>query len=243
MKFKIYISYDGSKIHGWVGVGNFNYIKDLLQKSIFSFTHKNVNIICASKTDSGVHAEINVCSLDLETLLSEYKICHAMNYFLPDYIRVLSVIKVEDSFNARFHARYRHYKYMLSLGVKRPILRDRILFTGLNSLNNATEFSNIIIGKHNFSSFCPAKTVANKIRTIEQFYLEEIYMFGVKIYIINIVAKSFLHHQVRNIVGALIDIEKGYLSISQVKESLTNGMRIPINMAAALGLYLHNIIY
>jgi tRNA pseudouridine(38-40) synthase len=242
MKFKISISYDGSKIHGWEGVGKFNYIKDLLQNSIFSFTHEKVDIICASRTDRGVHAISNVCSFILEKNWPEYKILHAMNYFLPDDIRVYDVHQVADSFDARFSARFRHYKYFLSCGTKKPILRNQVFFSGLKSFQKAQEFVLKLKGKHDFSSFCPSKTIANKVRTIEEINIEE-YFLGAKIYIVNIIAKSFLHHQVRNMVGALVDFEKGYISLEEITESLCTGKKILINMAPALGLYLYDVLY
>lgn len=243
MKFKICISYDGSDTNGWQGVGKRNqHLKTILEDAIFNFSKIKVDLICAARTDSGVHAEMNYCSFKLNTLLSEYKIKHAMNYFLPKKIRVLSVEKVPENFDARFSAVLRHYRYLVANGTTTPLLHERVWFPRI-VLKKIFKLTDLIKGLHNFNSFCPSKTIGKKIKTITDCYIEEIDILGTKVYIINLLAKSFLHHQVRNIVGCFIDFEKNHLSLSQITKSLENGDKIPINMAPAFALYLHKVIY
>ena len=242
MRLKVGISYCGSYTRGWEGVGEFNFIKNLLQKAIFSFSKQKPHITCGAKTDAGVHAEINFCSFDLETAMLEHKIKHALNYHLPHYIRIISVENIKE-FDARFSALSRHYKYLISCNTKRPILENLVWFVKLNNFYRIDEFAKLILAYSNFTSFCPSKTEGNKIRSLEQFYVIDKNMFGIHVREFNIIARSFIHHQVRNIIGALVDIEKGLLSMDLLCISLKTGSKIPINMAPAIGLYLHNINY
>jgi tRNA pseudouridine38-40 synthase len=242
MKFKISISYDGNYLHGWEGVGPFKYIKNLIQESL-SFTKEKPEIVCGARTDRGVHAHSNTCSFVLENTISKHNLINAMNYHLPYYLRIEGVQEVEGNFDARFSALHRHYKYLISYGKRKPLLYKRVWFAPVKDLKMILELPSFLPGRHNFSSFCPAKTAGNKNRTISQCYIEKVSLMGVEAYEINIIAKSFLHHQIRNIIGALIDVENGHLSMEKIKYSLFTGEKIMINMAPPFGLYLHEIMY
>ncbi|AWD32338.1 tRNA pseudouridine synthase A [Candidatus Kinetoplastibacterium sorsogonicusi] len=241
------ISYDGSKWLGWQTQKHKNTVQDVLEYAISKFIsssceHK-VSIICAGRTDAGVHAIIQVIHFDTIINRDMKSWIRGTNAFLPSSISVLWARNLSFEFHSRFSAIARNYTYILYRGKIRPsILYKKVGWTfkdiNINKLHN---LSKNILGTHNFNNFrssgCQSK---NPIKTIYDF---NIYEYGSFI-IFNIKGNAFLYHMVRNIIGALLQVA----SDKKNEDWFINLINDPYNKKpictfSPYGLYLSSIIY
>jgi len=208
-RYKIDIEYDGTNLIGWQENQQGDSVQSLLKKAIFQFCSEQVEVVGAGRTDAGVHAIDMVAHFDLEKDFEPDTVMRAINFYLMSKpVSVLSCEKVSQDFHARFNCVKRYYKYVvinrsapLVLSKKRAWWVPHVL--DLEAMQNAAR---LLLGKHDFSSFrasqCQAKS---PIKTLDEC---SIIKSGDEI-IFEFSAKSFLHHQVRNMVGTLVDIGSG----------------------------------
>ncbi|MDD4555915.1 MAG: tRNA pseudouridine(38-40) synthase TruA [Alphaproteobacteria bacterium] len=208
---------------------------------------KTIFIVYGSgRTDAGVHALGQVAHFDLVTEMNEYKLREAMNAHLRQMganISILEVEKVRDDFHARFDAKKRSYVYkILNRRAPSPLLNNRAWHVNhALDVEKTKEASQYLIGRHDFTSFratsCQAKSPVKTLDKIEisqkgdeiEFYVEGV---------------SFLHHQVRNIVGTLKEVGEGTLEPKDVKRILEAKDRTQAGVTApACGLYFNKIWY
>jgi len=241
--YKISIQYDGTQFFGWQSQPNGKTIQDYISKSIYKITQEKINLIGSGRTDSGVHSLGQVANFHLNNKIDEYKFKHSLNSILPPSISIDEVAMVPDEFHARFDAKSRIYYYLIRKN-KSPFydkysylnpFSDEIDVLNLNLL------SNILIGKHDFSSFCKAKTdTTNKICIINEIFWKETYGFLV----FKVEANRFLHGMVRTIVGTLLFIDKKKKSKDYLKQVLVAKNRQKASEASpAKGLFLYKVKY
>jgi tRNA pseudouridine38-40 synthase len=174
----------------------------------------------AGRTDAGVHARGQVAHIDTEASWEPYRLMEAINFHLkPDPICVRLVEAVSDEFHARFHAVERRYRYRILCRRAPPTLdRDRVwhIRHPLDSQAMA-EGGALLIGRHDFTSFraviCQAKSPIKTLSRIRVSRVDE------EVWI-DVAAPSFLHHQVRNIVGTLLEVGIGRWPVARVGEVL-----------------------
>ena len=231
--YKLTIEYDGTRYAGWQIQDDQPTVQGELQKAALQFCGQALNIVGAGRTDSGVHATAQVAHIDLPKEMDPFRVMQGLNYYLfcnidatgkvtsKDHNRI-AVIKaqlVDDEFHARFSATKRHYLYRiinrnarLSLETNRVWLVNEKL--DVAAMNNAAQ---ILVGHHDFSSFrdtmCQAKS---PVKTLEKL---EVTRHGEEIRIVTC-GRSFLHHQVRIMVGTLSLVGKGRWSIEDVQKAL-----------------------
>ncbi|MCM1000907.1 MAG: tRNA pseudouridine(38-40) synthase TruA [Wolbachia endosymbiont of Melophagus ovinus] len=245
MRYKITIEYNGSSFSGWQKQQHSaNSIQETIENAIFNFSGEKVTLHCGGRTDAGVHALGQVAHFDMEREFELYRIRNAINYHLKSIpVVVLNAEVVDNEFHARFSAKKRHYEYRIINRYAPAALEAGYVWQVFNPLNVniMREAAKHLLGKHNLSSFrskdCQA---ANPVRTIDDI---EIAQNGSHIYI-KISAISFLHNQVRIIVGTLVEFGKNKTNPQEMLNILNQRKRNAAGVTAPpCGLYLVKIDY
>jgi tRNA pseudouridine38-40 synthase len=223
-RYKLIIEYDGSSYHGFQ-IQNENHIKTVegqLVKAFQNLTQSDVEIFASGRTDAGVHALAQTIHVDLPKEFSIHQLIMGVNFYLKDEeMAVIDAEIVDQNFHARFNAKMRHYRYAI-LNRKAPavIEKNRVWHVGgkkldILAMQKASEY---LIGEHDFSSFRDAECQASSpIRTIENI---KIFSNDDERIFVEVSAKSFLHHMVRNIVGTLVWVGKNKISVEEIKNIL-----------------------
>lgn len=248
MRWKITIEYDGSNLHGWQKQENSASVQEYLEAALYGFSHIRTTIHAAGRTDAGVHARGQVAHFDLPDSLKDKfqpdNITAAFNAHLQcRQIAVLEAQQVKDDFNARINAIQRIYQY--SIIQRKPHLTldrfyawrvgERLDYDGMQMA--AQNF----IGKHDFTTFRAAACQAQSpIRNLD---ILDIAQIENKI-TITAAARSFLHHQVRNITGTLVAVGRGKIPPHAIKDLLQARNRCAAPATApAHGLCLSQVLY
>lgn len=208
-RYKIILEYDGTDLIGWQENCQGPSVQSLLKDAVEKFCGARPDIVAAGRTDAGVHAVAMSAHFDLDTSPSPDTVMRALNFYLTNApVAVLDCAIVPDDFNARFSCVARHYKYVV-VNRRAPtvLLRGRVWWVprplDIGAMRAAAAK---IVGNHDFTSFratgCQAKS---PIKTLDKC---EISQCGDEI-VFEFSARSFLYHQVRNIVGTLVEIGLG----------------------------------
>ena len=243
-KYKINIEYDGTDFVGWQKQENGISIQSSLEDAVYKLTNEDVRIFGAGRTDAGVHAKGQVAHFEINKNMSLDNIRDGLNQYLKKLpISVLSSEIVDKDFNARFSATLRSYQYKIK-NRRPPLTFEKKLYWGIftkldiNDMKKATKY---FIGKYDFNAFrsidCQS---SSSLKTINDCNIEA----ENENIIINISAKSFLHSQVRIIVGTLVEVGKGNIKPTEVKEIILSKDRSRAGPTApAHGLYLIKVEY
>lgn len=244
MKYIACIEYDGTSYCGWQRLSHAPSVQQELEQALSKVANHAVEIVCAGRTDSGVHGYGQIIHFESDADRSMNGWMMGTNTNLPDDIAVLWLQKsIDDKFNARFSAIHRRYRYIIhNRKARSAILATRAtwIFEHLNELA-MHEAAQSLIGEHDFSSFrasgCQARHARRNIHLIN-ISRENDFIY------IDIVANAFLHHMVRNIVGTLIQIGMRKRSVESMAEVLALRDRTKAGMtAAAHGLYFVHVGY
>jgi tRNA pseudouridine38-40 synthase len=243
-RYKGIISYDGSGFSGYQVQPNKRTVQSEME-SVLLKMHKGipVKITGSGRTDAGVHAKGQVVHFDSHLPISEEKWSVALNSLLPADISVLSVSKVNESFHARFDVIRKEYRYFIYRSANRDPFRRNFAFRfpydlNIDSMKLASKY---LLGTHDYSSFCSAKTeVIDKVRTIEQIDI----MSENELLILRFVGNGFLYNMVRILVGTLLEVGIGSRNPSEIPDILAKKDRIYAGKTApAHGLYLWEVFY
>ncbi len=208
-RFKINLEYDGTNLIGWQENQDGPSVQSLLQNAIFQFCGEKVTVFSAGRTDAGVHAVNMVAHFDLEKDQEPETVMRAMNFYLVEKpVAVLNCEQVSDDFHSRFSCVARHYKYIV-INRSSPVVlqKNRAWWVpqklDINAMKKAAQK---LVGKHDFTSFRAAQCQSKSpIKTLDSVSITQ---SGDEI-IFEFSARSFLHHQVRNMVGTLVEIGMG----------------------------------
>lgn len=246
MRYKITVEYEGTHLVGWQKQKDGASAQEFLEKAILGFSHQTTEVFGAGRTDAGVHALAQVAHFDLNLDLSEYKIMESLNALLRELqapVSVLQAEKVSNDFHARFSAVGRGYIYrILNRRGPSPLLVDRVWRVpyplDIDAMRQGAAY---LLGHHDFSSFrgagCQAKS---PVKTLDKLDIER---NGDEI-IFTVEARSFIYHQVRNMVGTLKEVGNGRLKPEDVKTILEACDRTKAGISApAYGLYLNKVMY
>ncbi|WP_066321344.1 tRNA pseudouridine(38-40) synthase TruA [Bacillus sp. FJAT-29814] len=243
-RYKGIIAYDGSGFSGYQVQPKGRTVQAELE-AVLEKIHKGtpVKVVGSGRTDAGVHARGQVIHFDSPLAIPAERWPVALNSLLPEDISVLSVEKVDHSFHARFNAAGKEYRYQLLLsGVRDPFLRNYAYrFPFRLNLGAMREASGYLLGTHDFTSFCAAKTeVVDKVRTIKEIeFLQDGDLLTIRF-----VGNGFLYNMVRILVGTLLEVGTGdrapeeMLGILEAKDRRVAGKTAP-----AHGLYLWEVFY
>ncbi len=246
MRIKLRIEYDGTNYVGWQKQKKGISVQKEIENCLKKLFNEEILLFVSGRTDSGVHALGQVAHFDIHSQINPSKISSAINFYLKDSDNRISILEskeVDKSFHSRFSAKKRTYFYrILNRKSPSPLLTNRAWFIPYNlDTTDMLEASKCLIGKHDFNSFrssqCQAK---NSIRSIDEITIlrkdDEIHF--------SISAKSFLHNQVRIIVGSLVNVGRKFWKRDKIKEVLKQKLRTKAGPTApSHGLYLEKISY
>ena len=243
MRLAINIEYDGTAYYGWQRQQFLPTVQEQVEIALSEIAAEKISIVCAGRTDTGVHAFGQVAHFDTNANRSLDAWLRGGNAILPQDIRIMQVREVTSDFHARYSARARHYRYVIyNSDVAPALLRHRTMWHKYPldelSMQKAIPY---LLGEHDFSSFrgagCQSKSTIRNISS-----LDVIRQGG--IINIDIAANAFLLHMVRNIVGILIKIGSGAQSPIWAQEVLLARDRKKAAITApAHGLYLVKVVY
>lgn len=208
MRYALGIEYDGAAFCGWQRQSHAASVQQSVEKALGVVANHPLTVICAGRTDSGVHARGQVVHFDSPAERSDRQWILGINSNLPDAVRVLWVRAVDDSFHARFGAYSRNYQYRILNRWVRPAIGVSYLGWCRDRLNEEQmhQAAQVLKGKHDFSAFrsagCSAQHAIREVTDISVTRQDDIVSF-------NITANAFLYHMVRNIVGSLIAVGQG----------------------------------
>lgn len=217
MRVKLVVAYDGTAYHGWQIQAETSTIEGELNRCLSGLLQEEIQVIGASRTDSGVHALCNVAVFDTSTRIPAEKISYALNQRLPEDIRVQSSEEVAPDFHPRHCASRKTYEYrILNRPFPLPTRRLYAYFTyvplDVDMMRQAADY---LIGEHDFKSFCSvAAVVESTVRTIYDLTVEK---EGDEI-IIRVCGNGFLYNMVRIIAGTLMEAGRGNIEPEQVGE-------------------------
>lgn len=237
------LAYDGRPWQGWQTQLHGVTVQDNLERALRTFTGHDVTTICAGRTDTGVHGLNQVVHLDSSVNRSVESWVRGTNAHLPDSISVQWAQFVSEDFHARFSATARTYSYLiLNTRVRHPIWQGRAgwVFQPLNVIA-MQQAATSLLGAHDFSSFrssqCQAKT---PVRTMHVLNISQ----NGPLIVVRLQANAFLHHMVRNIIGALIQVGQGRESVEYVSQLLALKDRTQgAPTFSPDGLYLTDVTY
>jgi len=243
-RYRLTLEYDGTPFAGWQRQADRMSVQQALEEAITRFSGETVATQAAGRTDAGVHALGQVVHFDLSRQWDANRIREAVNYHLkPHPVAAIDSIEVDDAFEARFSAQARHYEYRILNRRPRPALEEHRVWHVPVPLDAEAmhEGAQYLVGRHDFTTFrdsqCQAKSPVKTLLAIgvrrEADHL-----------VISASARSFLHHQVRSIVGSLKLVGEGRWPPERIRQALEARDRAQCGtLAPRTGLYLTRVDY
>ncbi len=245
MKYAIELAYNGTPFIGWQAQspGKGLSVQQCVEEAIQKVSRQKVSLMGCGRTDTGVHARYFVAHFTAEPIADLTEFVYRLNRTLIDDVAILQVRPVSDKFHARFSPKSRKYEYHLHKR-KNPFLRPWSYYRyGELDLALMNEAAAYLATLTNFKSFSKAKTNVHTYNCrIDECYWEEKENGNVLIF--HVKADRFLRNMVRAMVGTLIDIGTGKMSLAELKAAMENedrrstGKSVPAN-----GLYLTEVVY
>ncbi len=243
MRIALGVEYDGADFLGWQRQASGRTVQGCMEQAVARVADHAVNVVCAGRTDTGVHATAQVVHFDTGAERNPSNWLRGINSHLPADIRVQWARQGRDDFHARFSARRRHYRYVIhNAAVPSALLRQRAcqerLPLDVDLMRTAAQQ---LLGEHDFSSFRAAACQAKSpVRTV---YLLDVSRSCDWIYI-DVAANAFLHHMVRCIAGMLISVGRGEQPATWLQAVLAARDRTQAGVNAPPGgLYLAGVRY
>ena len=240
MKYLITVSYDGSKYYGFQRLNDLPSIQKELEDALSVINKDKVYVKGSGRTDRGVHAIGQRCHFELKCDIPCERLINAINSLLSNYVRVLDCIKVNDDFHARFSVKKKIYKYIINMG-KYDVIKEDYLYNYCKKLDikSMKRASKYLIGKHSYKVFVSGD---------RDNYNSEIYKIIFKkekdILTITFEGKSFYRYMVRNMVGALLLVGCGKITIEEFKNMIdSDENKYTYITAPSNGLYLESVEY
>jgi tRNA pseudouridine38-40 synthase len=237
------VEYEGTRYAGSQRQKNGLTVQAELEQAIAQLTGKTVNVSLAGRTDAGVHARGQVACFMDATGLPVRAFMHGLNHYLPADIAVKSAAIVPEDFDPRRSASRREYEYCILTGTARsPLWAYRaFLLPGCLDVDLMKDAAALLTGEHDFASFATGLTIGQS--TIRRMYEVSVRRDG-GLVAIKMIANAFLPHQVRNTVGAMIQVGQGRMPVAGFGDILTACQpALAQPTAPACGLYLNKVYY
>lgn len=242
MRYLCVVSYDGTNYAGWQIQTDVNSVEETIEKQLSKILNEEIKIYGSGRTDAGVHALGQTFHFDTEKIKDEGKFLYSLNSLLPDDIFIESITKVDSDFHARLSAVDKTYEYRLNTGKYSVFARNfenqYLQKLDVKAMQNAAK---LFEGTHCFQNFTSKpEDEDNFVRTINNISISE--NIGKIVFRFN--GDGFMRYMVRMIVGTLIQVGLGKLSIDKINEILNSKDRKTVCYKAdANGLYLVSVNY
>jgi len=237
------IEYDGTAFSGWQIQPSDRTVQGCLTDAVSTVANETVKLTAAGRTDSGVHALQQVVHFESSAVRQERNWILGINAALPQDVNVIWAREVDDDFSARFSAIKRSYRYLILNRVSRSAIHSDRAWWYFQSLDLKAMQSaaDLLVGHHDFSAFRAKECQAHSpVKTVESIKVTRHGDFIA----VDVVAQSFLHHMVRNLVGVLVPIGEGKKPVSWAQFVLDSQDRALGGITAPpQGLYFVNVAY
>lgn len=239
--FKLTIAYDGMQYGGWQLQPNAVTIQGLIEAALKRIAGRRVVVHGSGRTDAGVHARGQIANCSFEVRHTPAVLRSALNANLPEDVRVLRMQEVDAKFHARFSARSKEYRYQIDTGAVADPFLGAYAWHHPRPLNIGAmrRAAKLLKGRHDFSALS-AKSERDPVRTISKITVtkrDDLLMVSVR-------ADGFLYKMVRSIVGALVKVGEGKLTVEQLRELMHGKKRTAlVETAPARGLFLWKVFY
>lgn len=237
------VEYDGSAFCGWQRQSHCHSVQAEVERALSAVAAEPIAVTCAGRTDSGVHATYQVIHFDTSARRAARNWFLGTNANLPDAVRIKWVADVVAGFHARFSARSRTYRYLISNELQRPAIFHRCLTWERRPLDTQPmqQAAALLVGERDFSSFrasaCQSRTPFRRVDYASVWRRNDLVVIEIR-------ANAFLHHMVRNIAGALLTVGCHEQDISWFRSLLAARDRTRgAATAAANGLFLVGVQY
>ncbi len=242
-KLKLTLEYDGTGYGGWQIQANADTVQGRVEAALREVLREEIRIHGAGRTDAGVHALGQVAHFETASALPAENILKGANTHLPPDIAVLEAEEADPDFHARYSARAKIYRYRILLReVRSPLERFRALRVSPPlDPEMMRAAAKLLTGRHDFAAFAAAgSSVKETVRNLTRLEIKE-EGDGLTL---EFRADGFLYRMVRNLVGTLLEVGKGNLSVKEVEAILRSRDRTrAAPTAPAYGLYLVKVVY
>ncbi len=245
MRYKLTVSYDGGDFYGFQRQRGLISVQQCLEEALSTKLNTPVTIVCAGRTDAGVHALGQVIHFDYDGKLPA-DFAFRLNPLLPESIAVLSCEEVPEGFHARFSAKKKTYRYDIYLSkIHAPLIRKYahvcVYDVDVDEMDRACKY---LQGEHDFRCFALAESVRGKstVRTIYDIHIQR--GEGGRLLSLFVTGNGFLHNMVRAIAGTLIDVGRGRFCAQDIPDILNSKDRRRAGKTVeGCGLYLVSVEY
>lgn len=243
-RFALTVEYDGRPFMGWQRQSHGPSVQQAIEEAAWRVTGEQVAVHAAGRTDAGVHALAMRAHVEIEKTILPFRLMEALNAHLrPDPVAILACEAVEDDWHARFSCVGRSYEYRI-VNRRAPLTWEAGLAwqvpqpLDVDAMQTAAQY---LVGRHDFTTFRSAHCQAESpLRTLDQLDVER---HGDRV-LIHAAARSFLHHQVRSMVGCLALVGQGRWHPELVREVLAARDRSRLGLNAPPdGLYFTGAVY
>ena len=242
MRYKLTVSYDGYNYMGFQIQNELDTIELELMKAFNKLLNVDVKIYPSGRTDRYVHANGQVCHVDLNIDIPEYGLMKGLNAYLPSDIYIKEVEKVNEDFHARFSAIKKEYRYYINIKEYNPLTIRYLPYIPNLNIEAMKEAVELLIGTHDFKGFASA-SIDERKPTIKTIYSIDIINHGDKLEFI-FIGNGFLKYQIRRMMGIVVEIGKGRFTKNKIIEILES--KNPADSKYILdgcGLYLEKVYY
>ncbi len=240
-RYFIYLAYDGTNYHGWQVQPNGVSVQGTLMKALSTYLRREVELVGAGRTDAGVHARLMVAHFDFDDSLGCPLLADKLNRLLPPDIAVYKIVPVKPDAHARFDAKARTYKYYITTA-KNPFGRQYAcrLYGTAPDIERMNEAARLLFNYTDFTSFSKLHTdvKTNNCRIMHAEWTP----CGENEWVFTIQADRFLRNMVRAIVGTLLEVGRGKLSLEgfcqviELKDRCKAGSSVPGNALFLVGV-------
>ncbi len=243
-RVRLFVAYDGTDYCGWQVQPNGITVEEVLNRELGRLTGEDIRVIGASRTDSGVHALMNVAVFDTESSIPPERMAYALNQRMPEDIIITRSDEVALDWHPRYQDKVRKtYEYHIyNAPAPNPLKRKYSAFVSFPmDVGKMREGAKYLVGEHDFVSFCNVRTnVTDTVRKVESIGITK----NGRDIVIRITGNGFLYNMVRIIAGTLIRVGRGFYGPEKVKEILEEKKRTAAGVTApANGLVLVEIEY
>lgn len=218
---RLTVAYDGTEYHGWQMQREHPTIQGAIYGAIAKITGEESSLIGSGRTDAGTHARALVANFKTAARIAAVDLMRALNSVLPRDIRILSARKVPDDFNAQRSARSKIYRYQIYRGAVMPphLAREHFHYPYPLKLEIMNSAARDFLGQHDFASFAAqSRSDRDKkaARTIREIYRSDLRTSGRRL-LYTVEGNGFLHHMVRNMVGTLLELGRGQMTLQEFR--------------------------